>query len=297
MDTHNDPQGTLGEPTGADVAPAATEAQEQAAPLEKRAKPAKSESLVQFKPVRDAMTAGDLAEITAALPPEMRPRAADYVRLVLVDIPRQPALAKAAQANPRSVISCLLDAARLGLRIGINGEAYLVSYGDTVSMIAGYRGLLALARRSGQIASLDAQCVYEGDTIEVQLGDSPGVVHRPALTGVRSEATCIGAYMVCRLTSGESVVEWMSRADIEAVRNRSRSAHSKPDKPKVPWESDWTEMARKTVLRRGLKRCPVVDEYAEAIRREDEAAPIDVTPVAEAPASPAARALTYEAQP
>ncbi len=259
----------------------------EAAPLTK-AKPAKS--LVQFEPVKKAMTAEDLAEITAALPPEMRPRAADYVRLVLVDIPRNPALAKAASANPRSVVNAMFEAARLGLRIGINGEAYMVPYGDSVTMITGYRGLLALARRSGQIAGLDAQCVYEGDTIDLQLGDSPGVVHRPSLSASRNMATCIGAYMVCHLVSGETVVEWMSRQDIEDVRSRSRAGKS------GPWVTDWPEMARKTVLRRGLKRVPVVDEYAEAIRREDEVVDVAHSVVnPDQPASPAARALTYGA--
>ena len=277
-----DPQTTI--PEGAAAEPEAPMAKAADRPLAIQDASKGKSSLKRFEPVRKVLTDEDFAEIQMALPPEMRARAADYVHMVLVDIPRNKYLAEVATENPRSVVACLLDAARMGLRIGIGGEAYLVPYKDTVTLITGYRGLLALARRSGQIASLDAQCVYEGDEVDIQLGSTPMVTHRPLLSAARNRETCTGAYMVCRLVSGEVVIEWMSRADIEAVRQRSRAGQS------GPWVTDWTEMARKTVLRRGLKRVPVVDEYHEAIRREDDA--IEVTAQATT-ASPIGRALTY----
>jgi recombinational DNA repair protein RecT len=45
--------------------------------------------------------------------------------------------------------------------------------------IPGYRGLIVLARRSGEISNIYAEAVYEGDRFEVELGLTPKLLHVP----------------------------------------------------------------------------------------------------------------------
>lgn len=255
--------------------------QNDAAPLVKAPKEAKT--LAVPPALRAMLTGGDLSAIQAALPAAMKPRVDDFVRVALVDIPRNQALAKVAEQNPASIVVALLDCARVGLRPGVLGEAYLVPYGQTCQAILGYRGLQKLAMASGLVRSVEAQCVYEADDCEITQGDAPSVRHVPSLDAERDEAHCRGAYVVADLMSGQRLVEWMSKAEIARIRGRSRASGN------GPWVSDWTEMARKTVIRRLAKRLPMPDDFAPFDRGADviESQPVDVQ------ADPTKRALTY----
>lgn len=56
----------------------------------------------------------------------------------------------------------------------------------------------------------------------------------------------------------------MSLNQINGIRERSKS------KDRGPWISDWSEMARKTVIRRLAKRLPVDSDIARVVERIDE---------------------------
>jgi recombination protein RecT len=80
-----------------------------------------------------------------------------FKRIVLQSINRNPALRK---CTPNSIVDAAAEAARLGLEpSGAIGGAHLVPYGDTAQLIVDYRGLVELARRSGEIAAIDAAIV------------------------------------------------------------------------------------------------------------------------------------------
>jgi recombination protein RecT len=127
-----------------------------------------------------------------------------------------------------------------------------------------YRGLLKLARRSDEIASVDAQVVYDGDVIELETGTDPFVRHVPELDGSK-RGGFVGAYAYARLANGEKHVDYMTTAEIEISRSKSRAKES------LGWVSFWGEMARKTVLRRLMKRLPLESLAELALRRESEA--------------------------
>lgn len=173
------------------------------------------------------------------------------------------------ESDPASIFEAIRDSATLGLEPnGLMGEGYVLPYRDSrtgrtlAQFQVGWRGLLKLIRRSNGIASIDAQCVYEFDTFDVDLGSEPKVVHKPSLT---ERGNRVGAYAVCRLSSGELVIEWMPNAEIEMVRRSSKS------KDKGPWV-DWPdEMARKTVLKRIAKRLPLAHVAERALEIEAQA--------------------------
>lgn len=203
-----------------------------------------------------------------------------------------------------SIIEAIRESAALGLSpTGLLGEGWILPYGDQAKFMPGYRGYLKLLRNSGQIRIADAQVVYMNDDFSVTLGTQPAIHHVPKLYGERNEENEYiaergdyrGAYSWVRLTSGETIIEWMSMDDINAIRGRSPSAR----KGEGPWITDPGEMMRKTPLRRMVKRLPVesmplvaraavLDEEADVI----EGTATEVTPAAQSRATAAAYALS-----
>lgn len=205
------------------------------------------------------------------------------------------------RATRESLVQSIRDSALLGLEpVGSTGDGAIVVYDEKVkvekpspsgrpgAMIIVeeriptahfqpmYRGLLKLARRSEQIAHIDAHVVYQGDQIELDLGSQPSVKHFPVLDGAKRGAP-IGAYAVAELVNGRRYVEWMTTADIEEVRKSSRGGQDSSS----PWVKFWAEMARKTVLRRLMKRLPLETMAEHALRIESEAETRAIAPPAE----------------
>jgi recombination protein RecT len=203
-----------------------------------------------------------------------------FVTVALHAATSRPDLPKATR---ESLVESIRDAAMLGLEpVGATGDGAIVVYhekrGDSWVDVARfqpmYRGLLKLARRSDQLASIDAHVVYAGDQIELDLGSVPSVRHSPALQG---RGKPIGAYAVAELTNGRRYVDWMPIGDIEAVRKVSKADD------KGPWVSFWPEMARKTAIRRLMKRLPLETLAEHAMRLESEAEERAVVPQIAAP--------------
>jgi recombinational DNA repair protein RecT len=147
---------------------------------------------------------------------------------------------------------------------GILGEGYIIRYKDAAQFEAGYRGLMKLARRSGQIDTMDSQVVYTADTFQVDLGTEPRILHHPTITGDRGNF--LGAYAWARLTNGELIIEWMTMADLEAVRKSSRNSSGEHS----PWVNHPGEMYRKTVIKRLMKRLPLGTDGELALTHEAE---------------------------
>jgi len=206
------------------------------------------------------------AQLALALPKHMT--AERLARIALTELRKTPALMRCDQA---SFLGALMQCAQLGLEPGgALGHAYLLPFenrkrGTTdVQFIVGYRGMIDLARRSGQIVSLEARAVYASDKFAVRLGLHPDLTHEPDW-----EASDRGAlrfvYAVARLQGGGVQFEVMSRADIERTRAQSKAGTS------GPWVSHFEEMAKKTVIRRLFKYLPVSIEVARAVGLDEQA--------------------------
>src|SRR5690554_2362898 len=195
-------------------------------------------------------------EIARALPRHMDP---DRLARIATTVMRQtPQLA---QCTPESFLGALMTCAQLGLEPGPLGHAYLVPYGREVTFVPGYRGLVELARRSGQVQSVQARIVRDGDEFDYEFGLEPKLRHRPT-ADVDKPVT--HAYAVLRLKDGGVDFDVMTRAEIDAIRKRSRAATN------GPWVTDYAEMAKKTVLRRLLKTAPMSIEYHQAVANDEQ---------------------------
>ncbi len=232
---------------------------------------------------------GEMKNMAAALPATLRKtvRIEDFVRVALVDIPRNEALAKVARNNPKSIVSCLFDAARLGLPPGPLGRAYLVPFGQQCQLIIGYKGLIELARRSGQISTIYAKEVYEGDDFSVEYGTDPRIHHVPC--GITDPEKATGFYAVAKLKDGGTQFEHMNRAEVDKIRGRSKAGNN------GPWVSDYVAMGCKTVVRKLCKMLPMSLEYEAAQALDGDR--IDYLDLSVAVAPPAERAMTYDADP
>lgn len=158
--------------------------------------------------------------------------------------------------EPTSFLGAVMQAAQLGLEPGSAlGQAYLVPYGNQCQLIIGYKGMIDLARRSGQVLSLNAYAVREGDDFSFQLGLKPDIHHVPSLEADRIKKPITYVYAVATLKGGGYQFEVMSRAEVEAVRAKAKS--------KNIWNTYFEEMAKKTVIRRLFKYLPVSIEALE----------------------------------
>lgn len=202
---------------------------------------AESKQVPVIVQIRDQITKQQ-QEFAAALPAHIP--AAKFVRSVLTAIQMQPALLS---VDRKSLMGACMKAANDGLILD-GREAALVTFGSSVQYMPMVAGLLKKMRNSGEISSLSAHVVYEKDTFLYVLGDAEKVEHQPFMGGDRGKP--VAAYAIARLRDGSVQREVMSVADIERIRSRSRAAKA------GPWVSDWSEMARKTVIRRLSKYLP-----------------------------------------
>lgn len=198
-------------------------------------------------------------QLAAALPKHLTP---DRVtRVVLTTLRQSPALLR---CEPASLFGAIFQASQLGLEVGNGlGHAYLVPYGREATLVIGYKGLVDLARRSGQVSTIYATEVRKGDRFKYTLGTDPRIEHEPGDERDMSDAAVSHVYAVAKLKDGATQFEVMSRAEVEAIRRRSRASKD------GPWVTDWAMMARKTVLRRLCKLLPASIELQTAVALDE----------------------------
>lgn len=202
------------------------------------------------------------------------PRGVDpdhFISVALQAVTRQ---SKLLECTPGSIVKALRDAAELGLEpSGLMGQAYLVPYKNEARLLPGYRGLIDLAMRSGLVQTIEARVVRERDDFDFEYGTNQHIRHRPYinLTGERGEewvdergetrpgklldaGDYVAAFARAVLTSGVETFDVMSIAEVNAIRARSQSGSS------GPWQTDYAEMARKTIAKRLLKYLPLASK-------------------------------------
>jgi recombination protein RecT len=215
-------------------------------------------------------------QLESVLPRHMDPER--FIRVATNAILKDP---RVLECSKLSIMQSIVQAAQLGLEpTSLLGSAYIVPYRDkgvlTAHLIPGYRGLIDLAKRSQEVEAVSAQIVRAKDYFRIRQGTDPGIDHEPwiAPAGSKDEEAdpgpIIGAYMVAVLRdrSGQAGIrqtEWMSIEQIEAVRKRSRAATD------GPWVTDYSEMCRKTVVRRGAKYLPLTPEAVQGFSLDEEA--------------------------
>lgn len=212
----------------------------------------------QMKDVANLLTSkAMLAQLKMALPKHVTPER--LARIVLTEIRRTP---KLLECTRESLFGAILQAAQLGLEPGTLGQCWIIPYGKEATFIPGYRGLAQLAWRSNQISSISARAVFEGDVFVYDFGEDK-LSHKPGNETDPKKLTHV--YAVIHTTNGGRLWDVMTRVEVERIRTRSRAGSS------GPWQTDYAEMAKKTVFRRLMKIAPCSAEIQTALALDEAA--------------------------
>ena len=214
--------------------------------------------------------------ILAALPKHLTGER--LLKVATIAVTTTPALL---ECDVPSLVSAIGQCAAMGLEPNtVLGHAYLVPFNTkrktargeewvkSVQVIIGYKGLIDLARRSGRITSISAHEVCANDEFSLIYGTNERIEHKPALG---DRGAILGFYAVAQLKDGGYAMEFVARADVDAIMMNSQSAtyfdkQTKTRKLKDggPWAEHYVEMGRKTAIRRLSKYLPLSVEFQTA---------------------------------
>ena len=196
-------------------------------------------------------------QIEKALPSVITPER--FTRIALTAYSDNVKLQK---CDANSFLGAMMQAAQLGVEPNTPlGQAYLIPYGNKVQFQLGYRGMIDLAYRSGEIQMIQAHEVCENDEFEYELGLEPKLRHIPAL---KNRGEVILYYAVFKLINGGVGFEVMSKEDVEAFAKEKSKTYKDG-----PWKTDFDAMAKKTLVKRLLKFAPVKSDFARAVTADE----------------------------
>lgn len=147
------------------------------------------------------------------------------------------------------------------------GQVYLIPYGKNVQVIPGYKGLLKLVRNTGDVTTMNAVTVHKNDEFDYDLAGFERPRHKANL---EDRGPAIAYYFICNYKDGSFHFELMTKEEVEHVRVSSAAVKSGKGSP---WGTHYDEMAKKTVIRRAIKRMDIALDRGTrtALRAEDAA--------------------------
>ena len=203
--------------------------------------------------------------IAMALPRHMTPER--MIGIATSAIHQNP---KLLECDPMTLAATITQVSELGLEMGNTlGHAYLVPFWNSktrtqdVQLIIGYRGLLELARRSGQITCIDVQLVYEKEDFNITYGVENNITHVPLPPSKRGE-NIIGGYAIARFKDGGYQYVFMYVEDLDKIKNQALDKIKKDYQKYSPWVGHTEEMYKKTIIRRLAKYLPISVEFQKA---------------------------------
>jgi len=155
-----------------------------------------------------------------------------FKETVISEVKRNDKLLDAYIKNPKSMFASILFAAEIGLIPSETlGEFYLIprnikqpngSYLPTVTPLIGYKGMVGIILRSGQITRISSEVVYEGDEFSVEYGLEPKLVHKPNFSADMTADKITHVYAVAKNINGEYQFAVMTKKQVESVKDMSR---------------------------------------------------------------------------
>lgn len=214
------------------------------------------------------------SEIEAVMPKHLSSER--LYQMTVSAINREP---KLGQCELSTLLSCVMKCSALGLEpsaVDGLGRAYILPFYNNktrkmeATFILGYKGMIDLARRSGEIESIASRAVYEGDEFEYEFGLDEKCRHVPHAIE-RTPGKLTHVYVVAKFKDGGYYLDVMTKAEVEAIRQRSKAKDS------GPWSTDYEAMAKKTVVRRAFPYLPVSIEAQGAASADETSGGYEVT--------------------
>ena len=120
-------------------------------------------------------------------------------------------------------------------------------------------GLIKIAYDSGFVTHIDCEIVHENDEFDYQQGTETKLVFKKNIFKDRGQV--VAGYCVLTLKDGQKLIEIMTLDQIKKIESSSKN--------KSIWPKHWSEMARKTVIKRALKRVTKSKELAEIVQADN----------------------------
>lgn len=148
--------------------------------------------------------------------------------------------------NPTELLTCSLHAAYLGVDF-MSKEAWLVPYSGHVQFQLGYKGACKFVKKYSirPLADIYAKAVHKGDFFEHGVKDGKPYLDWKPLPFNGGEM--LGVFAIAIFADGGILYEVMSKAEVDAIRKRSRASGS------GPWVTDYEQMSLKTCMKRLCK--------------------------------------------
>ena len=170
-------------------------------------------------------------------------------------------IAKLATGDRQSVVNAVTNIAAIGISLNpAKKQAYLVPRKGKICLDISYMGLIDLAVQTGSVLWAQADLVYANDAFALNGFDKPPTHSYNPFS--KERGAMVGAYVVVKTPSGDYLTDCMSKEEIDAIKNRSESVKAGKQSP---WDTDYGEMAKKTVVKRAYKYWPKTDRLDEAI--------------------------------
>jgi len=202
------------------------------------------------------MLAKNLKSVTSVLPKGMDEKR--FCRMAINAVMKNPTLA---DCNPESFVMSVVNAGEMGLELGL-GHAALIPYNGIVQCQVMFQGLIELARRSGEILTITAEVVREGDVFDYGLGLDPYITHKQV---AEEGAELTHVYAVAKLKNGEKQFEIMTKKDVMKIKASSKASA----KPGSPWNTWPSEMWKKSAIKRLCKLLPKSVQLLRALDIDD----------------------------
>ena len=182
-----------------------------------------------------------------------------FERITLTALQRNPDLLN---CDRKSLFESVMQCAQDGL-IPDAREAALVKMGGRAAYMPMLAGVMKKIRQSGELSTITAQIVYKGDDFRYWIDDAgEHLSHTPDLASESSDILAV--YALARTKDGGVYIEVLRLAEVEKIRKSSRSANA------GPWVQWWSEMAKKSAIRRLAKRLPMSADVETVIQRDDQ---------------------------
>lgn len=200
------------------------------------------------------------------------------INAALNSIRKNPKLLKCTQA---SMVSALLYCAQMGMVPDDPAQdCHLIPFKNKktglveVQWMAGYRGLQRLARRSREVAYVEAEVVHKKDHFVYRKGVNKDIEHIP-YEGPDDPGPATHYYAIVRWDGIQALplFEVMTQADVDKIRAAS------PGKNSDAWAKHPEQMGRKCPVRRVMKFTPMSREAELALDLDNRADSYEAQPL------------------
>lgn len=195
---------------------------------------------------------------------------------------------KLAECTPASVLLSVMRSAQFGVVVD-GRHAHLIPYKRSFKDSRGnwtdvmeaqfqwdYKGLIQKIRQAPEIRDIYAEKIHAQDPHRVLRGSKPSLEHEIHVGHDRGPI--VAFYSVVTYKDGSTAFDIMTIDEVDAIRKRSKSYDKKNDKSSGPWDTDFAEMGKKTVVKRHAKYLPLPSDILGAVNADNEDDPEPIKP-------------------